>query len=289
MSSNQNSVLILGANGQLGSDLVQVFLQQALDFVALTRAEFDLSKDDVAKLGDYAPQYVINCIATTNVDGCEDDPDATFATNSVFVYNLAKFCNVHNITLLHISTDYVFNGRRSMPYTETDQPQPLNIYGLSKYTGELAIQAYHDKYFILRVSSLFGKAGASGKGGNFVTTMLRLGRERDRVEVVADQITCPTATLDIARCISYVIQHKIVDYGIYNCVSQNSCSWFDFTREIFKLAHLDVEKVHPAEFSKYKFKAKRPQYGVLDTTKLAKYYSMPAWQTSLAEYITAIT
>jgi dTDP-4-dehydrorhamnose reductase len=278
-------ILILGANGQLGSDLVRVLSVQQLNFISLTRPEFDVLKDDLAaKLVGHNFKYIINCIATTNVDGCEDDPDVAFCINSSFAYKLARLCKHQDITLFHISTDYVFDGLSSSPYTEDDQPKPLNIYGLSKYAGELAIQAYHTKSFIFRVSSLFGKAGASGKGGNFITTMQRLGRERESVSVIANQITCPTSTLEIAKCISYFMANQIQDYGIYNCVSTNSCSWFEFAQAIFCHSNLDSQKVQPADFATYAFKACRPQYAVLTTDKLAKYYRMPTWQASLAAY-----
>lgn len=283
------NIIILGAKGQLGSDLCQVLSEHRLDYIALSSKDFNVLTDDLsAKLSAYAPTIIINCIATTNVDGCEDKPDHAFLVNSSFTSKLAKFCNQHAITLFHLSTDYVFDGKKSTPYTEDDTPNPQNIYGLSKVTGDLAVQAYHDKYFILRVSSLFGIAGASGKGGNFITTMQRLGKERDSLSVIADQITCPTATLDIARCIRHLIINEINDYGVYNCVSSNCCSWFEFARQIFILSGLDETKLHKASFAEYVFKAKRPQYGVMSTKKLSKYYVMPTWQESLSEYFSAI-
>lgn len=281
---NKYDIIILGANGQLGNDLVKIFQQNQLCFLGLSRKNFNARADSLDGLIKFSPKFIINCIATTNVDGCEDDSELAFTINSHFPYQLAKLCNLHGITLIHLSTDYVFDGTKALPYIEEDPPKPLNIYGLSKYAGELAIKNYHDKYFIFRVSSLFGKAGASGKGGNFITTMQRLGRELAQVSVIADQITCPTATLDIAKCIHHFIAMPVNDYGIYNCVSNNSCSWFDFAREIFILSDLDVNKVLPAEFATYKFKAKRPQYGVLAIDKLSRYYAMPSWQHSLKHY-----
>lgn len=280
-----SKIVVLGANGQLGTDLGKVLAANGYDFTGLNRQNFDPLADNVAeKLTPYFPGIIINCIATTNVDGCEDNPDQAFLINSSFVFKLARFCNERQITLIHISTDYVFNGSKLTPYTEADLPAPLNIYGLSKSTGDLALSRYHDKFFIFRVSSLFGKAGASGKGGNFITTMQKLGRERDRIEVIGDQITCPTATLDIARAIVHIISKNIDDYGVYNCVSSNSCSWFEFAQKIFTLSGLDAGKVHPAKFATYQFKAQRPQYGILSVDKLSKYYTMPTWQESLNEY-----
>lgn len=278
-------MLILGANGQLGSDLVKVCEANKVSYLPITQDNFDALKDNLEeKFAKIKTSYIINCIATTNVDGCEDDARLPFSLNASFTYELARYCTAHDITLFHVSTDYVFDGRKTTPYLETDVPHPLNIYGLSKSTGDKLIELYMQKYFIFRVSSLFGKAGAAGKGGNFITTMQKLGRERDTISVIADQITCPTATLDIARAMIHFVKENITDYGIYNCVSSNSCSWFDFARSIFTRSGLSADKVLPAEFASYKFKATRPKYGVLSTTKLSKYYQMPTWEDSLAEY-----
>ena len=280
-----SKVLILGSNGQLGSDLVKICKHQDIKYIPVTRDGFDALHDDIAaKLLVYKPDYIINCIATTNVDGCEVGSMLAFNINTDFVYCLAKFCNDNNITLIHISTDYVFDGNKTTPYLETDLPNPQNIYGLSKYAGEMTIQAYATKYFIFRVSSLFGEAGASGKGGNFITTMKRLEQNREPITVISDQITCPTATIDVARCIIHFIKNQINDYGIYNCVSSNSCSWFEFAQAIFIMLGLDT-KVQPVSFASYKFTAIRPKYSAMSTAKLSKYYQMPTWQQSLAEYL----
>ena len=280
-------ILILGANGQLGSDMVRQCLSHNILFTPVTFKEFDASIDDLAtKVLDCIEPvtHIVNCIATTNVDGCETHSDLAFNLNAAFSYKLARLCNDRSITLLHISTDYVFDGTKTSAYVETDIPHPINIYGLSKYAGDMAIMNYAKRYFIFRVSSLFGIAGASGKGGNFITTMQRLGHERDIVSVIANQITCPTATLDVARAIIHFVVSGIKEYGLYNCVSSNSCSWYDFAHEIFKLSAMDVTKLNKADFDSYNFVAKRPKFGVLSTVKLNKYYQMPRWQDSLTEY-----
>ena len=279
-------IVVLGSNGQLGSDLMQV-LACGNELIASTKVNLDASGDNVMlQLEAYATaDYIINCIATTNVDGCEDNPQAAFVINSGFVVQLAQFCQTHDITLIHLSTDYVFDGMNKSPYTETEQPKPLNVYGLSKYAGEIAIQNYAAKHFILRVSSLFGVAGASGKGGNFVTTMLRLANEKDSWTVIDDQLTCPTHTLDIARAIKALIEQKVTEYGIYNCVSSSSCSWFEFTQEILRQTGNDPAKVQPVSYHEYKFKALRPQYGIMAVAKLSKYYVMPSYQAALSEYL----
>lgn len=279
-------IVVLGSNGQLGSDLIKA-LSDDHELVASTHADVDAASFNVlSQLEQYVGvDYIINCIATTNVDGCEDNPQATFVINSGFVVQLAKFCQSHNIVLIHISTDYVFDGLSNKPYTELDQPSPLNVYGLSKYAGEVAVRNFAAKHFILRVSSLFGIAGASGKGGNFVTTMLRLANEKDSWTVIDDQLTCPTHTLDIARAIKALIEQSVKEYGIYNCVSSSSCSWFEFTQEILRQSEHNPEKVKPISYREYKFKALRPQYGIMDVSKLGKYYPMLDYKVALKEYL----
>lgn len=282
--------LILGANGQLGSDLVKIFSQSGIEYIGLTRREFDVMSDDInTKLALYKPKYIINCIAITNVDGCENMSKQAFKLNANFVYLLAKYCEQNNIILIHISTDYVFSGTQVTPYTELDMPDPTSIYGISKYTAELLIKNYMTRYFIFRVSGLFGKAGASGKGGNFITTMQRLGRERDSVSVIANQFTSPTSTLAIARAIALFIQKEICLFGIYHCASQNGCSWYEFAMQIFKLSAIDCGKLIPAEFEEYPFKAKRPKHSILNVDKIKQFVTMPTWQDSLDEYFTLLS
>ncbi|MCC2624539.1 MAG: rfbD [Burkholderiales bacterium] len=284
-------IVILGANGQLGSDLVTICKQNNISFTPVTQDDFNALTDNLgAKILDKISEvsHIINCIATTNVDGCEANSDLAFNLNASFAYKLAQLCNDRSITLFHISTDYVFDGTKTGLYLETDTPNPLNVYGLSKSAGDMAVKMYALKYFIFRVSSLFGRAGASGKGGNFITTMQRLGCERDTVSVIANQITTPTATLDIARAIIHFITNNIDDYGIYNCVSSNSCSWYDFAQAIFRLSGLDETKLHKADFDGYSFVAKRPKCAVMSTAKLSKYYQMPLWQESLNEYFSIV-
>lgn len=281
-------IAILGANGQLGYDLVKVLSANSQNqVIEITREKIDaLSNEVVNQLSVLQDMdYVINCVAVTNVDGCEDNSNDAFTINASFAYQLAKFCGANDITLFHISTDYVFDGTKNTPYVESDLANPLNIYGLSKYAGELAVAKYVHKHFIMRVSSLFGVAGAAGKGGNFVTTMIRLAKEKDSWTVINDQITCPTHTLDIARAISTMIEKQADDYGVYNCVSSSSCSWFEFTQEILRNIGESVDKVNPVSYKDYAFKALRPQYGVMSIAKLSKYYQMPDYKSALNEYL----
>lgn len=276
-------ILLLGSNGQLGSDLTKTIKNAHL--IRLTRSDFDIEKDTIEKLEKYKDvDYMINATSYHKTDECESFPDKSLKINTSFVYELAKFTKANNIVLFHISTDYVFDGKKSHPYTEADTPCPLNIYGLSKYAGETAISAYAKEYFIFRVSSLFGEMGASGKGGNFVETMISLARKNTPLKVISDQIMSPTHTLDIARAIDFFIENNIKDYGIYHCCNSGHCSWFSFTRKIFELAGID-HGVEQTTYEEYKTIAKRPKYSVLDNAKLSKYYAMKPWEDALHEYL----
>jgi len=276
-------VLLLGSNGQLGSDVVKVFKNSTIEVIKYTRKEFDVEKDKIDKLPRDV-DFIINCISYHKTDEVEDFPDKAFKINSSFVYELAKFSKENNIILFHISTDYVFDGYKNSPYNEEDIPNPLNIYGLSKFSGEKVIQNYLNKYFIFRVSSLFGEAGASGKGGNFVETMINLAKKEVPLKIIVDQYMVPTHTLDIARVIKFFIENKIDEYGIYHVISDGSCSWFDFTKEIFKQIDLNYE-IDKISYREYQTKAIRPKYSVLNNRKLYKYYKMPHWKEALKEYL----
>ncbi len=280
-------VAVLGSNGQLGSDVLKILGEAGHQILAATSADLDATAPVVLQqLQRYADvDYLINCIARTNVDGCEDNPELAFTVNAAFVTHLARFCNSNRIVLIHISTDYVYSGTATVPYFEIEQPHPLNVYGLSKYAGELAVAMYTEQYFILRVAALFGIAGASGKGGNFVTTMLKLANTAESIKVINDQWTCPTHTLDVARAINAFIQAQTQNFGIYNCVSSTACSWFTFTQEILRISGHDHTKVKPISYREYQFKAVRPQYGILNIDKLSKIYQMPSYQDALAEYL----
>ena len=274
-------VLLLGSNGQLGSDVVKVFRNSAIELIKYTREDFDVLKD---KIDFPEVDYIVNCISYHKTDECEDFPDKAFKINSSFVYELAKYCELNDIILFHISTDYVFDGYKKSPYNEEDIPNPLNIYGISKFSGEKAIQNYLNKYFIFRVSSLFGEAGASGKGGNFVENMINLAKKEVPLKVISDQYMVPTHTLDIARVIKFFIENQIDEYGIYHVVSEGSCSWFDFTKEIFVQIGLNYN-IEKTTYKEYQTKAVRPKYSVLDNRKLYKYCKMPHWKEALNKYL----
>lgn len=279
-------IAVLGANGQLGSDLVKILQAKNLNYLAVTRSDFDVSAVDIEQklniLSDC--KYIINCIATTNVDNCENQAITAFTVNCLFNQKLAKFCHTQQITLFYISTDYIFDGTSSDPYLESQLPNPLNIYGISKLAGEYAVSNYSTQYFIFRTSALFGIAGASGKGGNFISTIMNLAQTRESFTIIDDQYTCPTHTLDLAKAIIYFIDNQITTYGIYNCVSSNSCSWWQFAAKILNLSHLDLNKLKTIKYADYQFKAQRPQSTILSNHKLQTFYHMPSWEESLEQY-----
>lgn len=277
-------VIVLGANGQLGTDLLKVFSGSQFEVVALTRKDIDAENPQL-NLGVLdGAQFVVNCISYHKTDECEDFPEKTFQINAVFVTKLARACAEKKIKLIHISTDYVFAGDKSEPYTEQDAPRGQNLYGISKAAGEQAIQLYCPESFILRVSSLFGVAGASGKGGNFVETMIKMAKDGKDLKVVADQMMSPTHTLEIARAIKSLIEKAPTKFGIYHVSGTGSCSWYEFAKTIFETAHIKAN-LAPVTTGEFKTKARRPQFSVLNNKKLSDIYDMPTWQHSLKEYL----
>lgn len=283
--TTDETIIILGANGQLGFDIKKL-INNKYNCIALKREDFDCLNDDIIqKLNAYNNvKYVINCIAMTNVDKCETEIELAFKINAHFLYTLSKWCSEKNIILIQFSTDYIFDGTSNTPYSESDIANPVNIYGLSKYLGELIVKQYANKYFIFRVSFLFGVNGATGKGGNFITALLKLASERKELSVICDQYMSPTSTLGVARCILYFIENQIVDFGIYNLTSNNYCSRYEFAMAVLKEANLDESIIKKVSFNDYKFIVKRPKYSVLNIDKISKYFNLKSWQDELKEY-----
>jgi dTDP-4-dehydrorhamnose reductase len=279
-------ILLLGANGQLGSDIHSVFSSFfEYKVIQVYRKDLDLEKSDIqAFLSQIDFDVLINCCSYHKTDECEDFPEKSLAINSVAIWEMAKFCQYHGKVFIHFSTDYVFNGKNNHPYKEEDHPQPLNVYGISKFTGEQLIQNYHDKYFIFRVSSLFGEAGSSGKGGNFVETMIQLGQQGKTIKIVNDQVMSPTHTLEIAKAVFSFVETNVKDYGVYHCSGEGECSWYEFAKEIFHQLKMKVDLV-PVSHTEYPTKAIRPLYSVLDNSKINKIFPSMIWQDSLNDYL----
>ena len=280
-------ITLIGANGQLGSDLVKV-LRPVHDLIPLTHADVEITdRGSVdAMMQAHRPDLVMNMAAFHKVDACEEQIEPTFAVNTYGVRNLALACRAQGAALLHMSSDYVFGGdkTRATPYIETDAPAPINVYGVAKLAGEYFIRYLTDRYFILRVTGLYGVAGSSGKGGNFVELMLRLAKEGRPIRVVDDQRMTPTYTVDLAQQIAALIETE--RYGLYHATNQGSCTWYEFAAEIFRQSGLapNLSKAKTGDFGE---KATRPAYSVLENKALQSIGldQMRPWQESLAAYL----
>ena len=237
----------------------------------------------------HKPDAIVNTAAFVRVDDCEAEQDKAFLVNALGARNIAVVAQELEAKLVHISTDYVFGGEpepKSTPYTEFDTPVPLNIYGKSKLAGENFVQHLCTKYFIVRTSALFGIAGALGKGGNFIETIIKLAKERDKLKVVNDQVFSPTYTRDLAKKIAQLITTEY--YGIFHITNSGACSWYEFAKAILKLAGLNTP-VMPVTSAEYPQKARRPNNTVLDNyqLRLLGMADMRSWQEALKDYMLA--
>ena len=273
-------VLVTGANGQLGYDVVKQLQKQNIECFGAARKDFDIVNFEATEkfITNYMPDVVIHCAAYTAVDKAEDEQGLCCLVNASATENIAQICKKVDAKMVYISTDYVFDGTKDGFYEVDDKPNPVNVYGKTKLLGEQAVQKILNKYFIVRISWVFG-----GHGNNFVKTMLRLGKERKELNVVADQYGSPTYTADLAPLLVEMI--KINKYGIYHATNEGVCSWKEFAEEIFKLAKMNV-KVNRITTYEYPTKAKRPLNSRLSKEKLDKYfYKLPFWEIALEKFI----
>jgi dTDP-4-dehydrorhamnose reductase len=276
---------VIGAAGQLGRDLCP---RLEGDVVPLTRERADLTRADLLRqtLAEIRPDVVVNCAAYNFVDRAESEPADAVAVNAWGVRNLAQVCRDLDVTVMHISTDYVFGldeGRRT-PYCETDAPGPVSVYGLSKLAGEYLVRSICPRHYVVRSCGLYGVWGSGGKGGNFVETMLRVAGQGKPLRVVQDQTCTPTYTVDLAATLVALL--KTQRYGLYHVTNAGSCSWFEFARTIFDLAGLKPE-LTPITSREFGAAARRPGYSVLSLEK-CKTVGVPAlrdWRAALAEYL----
>lgn len=280
-------VAVIGANGQLGSDIVAQTTTAGDDVVAFTHAEIDIaSAESIRKaLFPAAPSVIINTAAMHHVENCEKDPLRAYEVNALGARNLAVVARELDTKLIHISTDYVFDGSQSQPYVEDDIALPLNVYGNTKLAGEAFIQAVGKKYFILRTSALYGNNPCRAKGGrNFVELMLKFAKERKEVHVVDDETVSPTSTAELARQISSLCRTEC--YGVYHATSEGSCSWYEFAKTIFELMEINVN-VKVAAVNEFPMKVPRPKYSVLENAKLKAegLNSFQSWQEGLRSYL----
>ncbi len=277
-------ILLIGASGQLARDLHRSLTRD--EVVAVTHQQLEICDAAAVQvlIDRVRPHCIINTAAFHRVDDCEDQAEKAFGVNGAGVYNLARAAQQIGALLVHFSTDYVFDGTKGSPYVETDRPGPLSIYAMSKLAGEWAVQRYCERYFLVRTCGLYGTAGSSSKGGNFVQTMLRLAGQGQRIRVVNDQILTPTSTRDLAQ--KLVALTHTEQYGLYHMTNTGECSWYEFAREIFRQVGLlpDLIAISSDAFGA---KARRPAYSVLDNCALrsAGLPDFRPWQEALAEYL----
>ena len=276
-------IVVIGSKGQLGQDLMKT-LQPDHEVIGLTHQNIEVTDyNSVRTMKEQKPDIIINTAAFHKTDQCEVEPLKTFSVNAIGPKNVAAISKEINATTVLISTDYLFSGSKNEPYTEEDTPDPINTYGISKLAGELFTKQ-NPNHYIFRVASLFGVAGASGKGGNFVETMITKAQKNEPVNVVDDMWMSPTYTKDAAETIKKVLELPL-NFGTYHLTNQGYCTWFQFTQEIFKLAGLtpDLKRI---ETSQIQTKAKRPMFSALKSIKLPKYdLEMRSWKEALYSYL----
>jgi len=274
------NIVVIGAGGQLGQCIKKIVGLRSIENVIFP-------EENIANILDIpalellfeqtTPSYVINCAAYTAVDKAEDEADIAKAVNETGAKNLAQLCQKHQATLIHISTDFVFEGNEVKLLKEDDKANPISVYGATKLDGELAIVAELDQHVIIRTSWLYSEFA-----NNFVKTMLKLGADRDELSIIADQVGTPTYAIDLANAIFDIIQHPEKKYGIYHFSNEGVTSWYDFAKAIFDLSGTEV-KVNPIPTSAYPTKARRPHFSVMDKTKIKADYDVqvPYWLDSL--------
>lgn len=278
-------IAIIGANGQLGSDLCQ-FSREKVQIVPMNHDDIEITDIDRVKktLTDIHPDVVINTTAYHNVPLCETEPIRSFEVNALGPLNLAKVSDDLGYILVHYSTDYVFDGLKQSPYYESDRENPLNVYAVTKLAGEHFIKNYCHKYFIIRVSGIYGKVPCRAKGGNFITTMIKSAKEKPVVKVVDDEILTPTPTEEISRNTYSMLRTD--SYGIYHMSCEGECSWYEFAKVIFETLDLKTPLV-PCSVKDFPSTVKRPRYSVLENQNLKKINlnQMKYWKDSLKSFL----
>ncbi|MCQ2519169.1 MAG: dTDP-4-dehydrorhamnose reductase [Lachnospiraceae bacterium] len=274
-------VLVTGVKGQLGYDVVNELTSRKIEAVGVDIEEMDITNPESVNkvIKEINPDAVIHCAAYTAVDAAEDNEEICRRVNRDGTENIAKVCKELDCKMIYISTDYVFDGQGTRPWEPDDKQTPLNVYGQTKYEGELAVCSNLDKYFIVRIAWVFGI-----NGKNFIKTMLNLAKTRNEISVVNDQFGSPTYTYDLARLlVDMVITDK---YGFYHATNEGIISWYEFACEIFKQAGIDM-KVKPVSSAEYPAKAKRPSNSRMSKDKLDQngFERLPSWQDALKRYL----
>ncbi len=274
-------VLVTGAKGQLGYDVVNELKKRNHEAIGVGSDKMDITdRDSVEKIFEETKvDAVVHCAAYTSVDAAEDNKGLCMKVNVEGTKNIAKACKKIDAKMIYISTDYVFNGEGEKPWKPEDECAPLNVYGRSKYEGELAVEKYLDKYFIVRIAWVFGI-----NGKNFVKTMLNLGETKDEINVVNDQFGSPTYTYDLSRLLVDMLETE--KYGKYHATNEGVCTWYEFAKEIFRQADMRVN-VNPVTSDMFCARAKRPHNSKMAKGKLDEqgFIRLPDWRDALTRYL----
>ncbi len=274
-------ILVTGVKGQLGHDVVNELTKRGHTPIGVDVEEMDIT--DAAAVEQEMKKEpldaVIHCAAYTAVDPAEDNREVCMRVNAEGTRNIARVCRELDIKMVYISTDYVFDGEGERPWEPDDARNPLNVYGESKYQGELAVEEYLDKYFIVRIAWVFGV-----NGKNFIKTMLRLAKDHKEINVVNDQTGSPTYTYDLAVLLADMVETE--KYGRYHATNEGLCTWYEFAKEIFAQAGVDV-KVNPVSSEEFPAKARRPHNSRMDKSRLTQngFKLLPSWQDALKRYL----
>ena len=277
-------ILVTGVKGQLGYDVMNELAKRGHTGIGVDVEEMDITDaakvEQVIKASDV--EAVIHCAAYTAVDAAEDNVEICHKINAEGTENIAKVCKELDLKMIYISTDYVFNGEGTRPWEPDDEREPLNVYGQAKYEGELAVEKYLEKYYIVRIAWVFGV-----NGKNFIKTMLNLSETHDELSVVNDQIGSPTYTYDLAKLLVDMVETD--KYGRYHATNEGLCTWYEFATEIFRQAGKEIA-VHPVTSEQFSSKAKRPHNSRMSKDKLEAngFDRLPTWQDALNRYLKAI-
>lgn len=274
-------VLVTGVKGQLGHDVVNELTKRGHTPIGVDVEEMDITDASAVEqeMKKEPLDAVIHCAAYTAVDAAEDNRDICMRVNAEGTRNIARVCRELDIKMIYISTDYVFDGEGERPWEPDDPRNPLNVYGESKYQGELAVEEYLDKYFIVRIAWVFGV-----NGKNFIKTMLRLAENQKEINVVNDQTGSPTYTYDLAVLLADMVETD--RYGRYHATNEGLCTWYEFAKEIFAQAGVEV-RLNPVSSEEFPAKAKRPHNSRMDKSKLTEngFSRLPSWQDALKRYL----
>jgi len=276
-------IAVIGSTGQLGADLMKI-LSDGHEVVGLAHKDIEVADyDSCLILKEHRPEIVINTAAFHKTDQCEEEPLKTFSVNALGARNVALVSREIAATTVFISTDYVFDGLKKEPYTEDDVPAPISTYGISKLAAE-HFTRQNPKHYIVRIASVFGKAGASGKGGNFVETMIAKAKKNEAITVIDDMWMSPTYTKDAASILKGILEFQL-PYGTYHATNKGYCSWYQFAQQIFQITGLNPA-LTPIKTEQLSLKARRPRFSALTSTKLSRYNLEPReWKEALRAYL----